>query len=86
MEWLRQPLQIVIEHPSKKSVQLLGGLSVVLVLVLIQQANMGTISMEHAIATMRLLSQMLLFPVVILIFILRSSQFQKLEKYCKSPN
>ncbi|BBC26776.1 alpha/beta hydrolase [Pseudanabaena sp. ABRG5-3] len=86
VEWLRQPLQIVIERPSKKSVQLLGGLSVVLVLVLIQQANMGTISMEHAIATMRLLSQMLLFPVVILIFILRSSQFQKLEKYCKSPN
>ena len=87
VKWLRQPLQIVrVECPSKKSMQLLGGLSVVLVLVLIQQAKMGTILMEHAIATMRLLSQMLLFPAAILIFILRSSQFQKLEKYCKSPS
>lgn len=84
--WFRQPLPIVkVERPSKKSLQLLAGLIVILVLVLIQQANMGTISMDHAIATMRLLSQMLLFPALILIFILRSSPFQKLEKYCKSP-
>ena len=83
VRWLRQPLKLAkIDRPSKKSLQLLGGLSLVLAIVLIQQAKMGTVSMEYAIVAISLLARMALFPALLVILIVRSPQFQALEKRC----
>jgi hypothetical protein len=71
-----------LSYPSKKSLQLLGGLSLVLAIVLIQQARMGTVSMEYAIVAISLLARMALFPALLVILIVRSPQFQSLEKRC----
>ena len=83
VRWLRQPLKLAkVDRPSKKSLQLLGGLSLVLAIVLIQQARMGTVSMEYAIIAISLLARMALFPALLVILIVRSPQFQALEKRC----
>ena len=83
VRWLRQPLKLAkVDRPSKKSLQLLGGLSLVLAIVLIQQARMGTVSMEYAIVAISLLARMALFPALLVIWIVRSPQFQALEKRC----
>ena len=83
VRWLRQPLKLAkVDRPSKKSLQLLGGLSLVLAIVLVKQASMGALSMEYAIAAIGLLARMALFPALIVILIMRSPQFQSLEKRC----
>jgi pimeloyl-ACP methyl ester carboxylesterase len=85
VRWLRQPLKLAkADRPSKKSLQLLGGLSLVLAIVLIQQARMGTVSMEYAIIAISLLARMVLFPALLLVLMVRSPQFQALERRCLS--
>ncbi|PZO38660.1 MAG: hypothetical protein DCF19_15780 [Pseudanabaena frigida] len=81
IRWLRQPLKLKwIERPSPRSFQLLGILIVVLVIVIIQQAQAGLVSIEYAIGTMQILLQMMFLPALVMILIIRSTQFQRLER------
>jgi hypothetical protein len=83
VRWLRQPLQLEkVDRPSKKSLQLLGGLLIVLAIVLVHQVRTETVSGEYAIAALGLLARMALFPALLVILIVRSPQFQAIEKRC----
>jgi hypothetical protein len=83
VKWLRQLLQLEkVDRPSQKSLQLLGGLIIVLAIVLIYQVKTETVSGEYAIAALGLLARMALFPALLVILIVRSPQFQSLEKRC----
>jgi acetyl esterase/lipase len=80
IQWLRQPLKLNLEQrPSARSLYLLGGLSVILVIVLGQQLSLGIGSMEHVTTALRILWQMLLAPVLLMILIIRSKYFQEIE-------
>jgi hypothetical protein len=81
IKWLRQPLKLSWSRPSNRSLQLVGGLCLVLTLVLIQQARMGVVSLEYAIVAVRLLFHMALLPAFLIIIMMRSAQFQKLENF-----
>ena len=84
VQWLRQPLQIKWQiqwnaSPNRRSLYLAAGLSVVLIVVLIQQFSLGLASAEYAITAMRILWHMALAPAILMICIIRSKYFQQLE-------
>ncbi len=80
IQWLRQPLKLnLVQRPSAKSLYLLGGLTLILLIVLGQQLSLGLGSMEHVTTALRILWQMLLAPVLLIILIIRSKYFQRIE-------
>lgn len=83
IKWLRQPLKLEkTQRPNQKSLQLLIGLITVFAIVLFHQLRTETIPLESGITAIILLARMALFPALLVILIVRSSQFQALEKRC----
>ncbi|HEY9689064.1 MAG TPA: alpha/beta fold hydrolase, partial [Coleofasciculaceae cyanobacterium] len=84
VRWLRQPWQInhLNQSSSGRSLQLLSGLSVLLTVLLYQQAQSGVLSFESAWSAMNILLRMGLLPAVLIIGILRSTIWQNIERRC----
>ncbi len=83
IKWSRQPLKLEkVDRPNQKSLQLLIGLITVFAIVLFHQIRTATIPLESGITAIILLARMALFPALIVILIVRSPQFQTLEKQC----
>ncbi|MBD1909082.1 MULTISPECIES: alpha/beta hydrolase [unclassified Leptolyngbya] len=81
--WLRQPLHFQWqERPSARSLQLLGGLIVLLLIVLYQQVQTGAFSLENAGAAGKLLVLMAILPALLVLGMMRSPFFQKIEYQC----
>ena len=81
--WLRQPLQLHWKaHPSGRSLQLLGGSTVLLIGVLYQQAQSGALPLEYAWTAIKLLVQMGLLPALLFWGMMRSIWVQKIETRC----
>ncbi len=81
--WLRQPLQIQWRTGfSRRSGLLLGGLVVLLIGILYQQAQAGAFSVDYVGSAVKLLVQMVLLPGLLIVGVMRSPWLQNLERRC----
>jgi acetyl esterase/lipase len=81
--WLRQPLQIQWKaSPSGRSLQLLAGSIVLLLVMVYQQVQSGAFPLEYAWTALRLLVQMALLPALLIWIMMRSPFLQAIETHC----
>lgn len=81
--WVRQPLQIQWRTGfSRRSGLLLGGLVVLLMGILYQQAQAGAFSVDYVGSAAKLLGQMVLLPGLLIVGVMRSPWLQNLERRC----
>jgi len=86
-QWFRQPWEIRWVRPSRRSLQLLSSLTLVLILLLIYQAQLGFITWEAARTSFMVLLQLLLLPGLLIVAMVRSPLLQQLEQRCwRSPH
>ncbi len=86
VQWLRQPFTLHWTKPSGRSLQLIGGLTVVLIVVIAYQFQSGLVSWDAIQSTTRIVLPLMILPMSLIVVMVRSPVLKRLEQRCTLDN